>query len=180
MTAKCITDGFGTSRKKSGDGAGAVDGIDGAGAFSKLAKELVDAANAEFSTAVGFEQGALTTNLTLKQNLQAFVTRFAPQIANLDKLSGQQLAQTAVVIGNRLGIVSVNASKAGMPQTSVTAANGKSLCFRIAQAVQKEIRNQGRLNTKELNDSPVRPVKTADLDGREVTKYTKTGGREPR
>lgn len=173
LSIKCITDGFQGGQGK-GKGAGAEEGS----AFATLAAELREAALSDLSVGVDGETGQLVGDVARLQAVQRTANALADGAAALQSNTGEQLVANANRLAAALQRLAANASGAGAKATAAAANNGGALCRRVALAASGEVQAKGRLNTKTVDDSEVRPVKTTDLDGREVTRYERTGGRE--
>ena len=65
-----------------------------------------------------------------------------------------------------------------LPNLFDASANGAALCRRLVENEGKDAVAQGQKNNKDTDTSTVRPVKTVDAEGNEVTRYRNTGGRE--
>lgn len=172
MSVRTITDGFQGGR---GKGAGAAG--EASSSLAAVANQLREAAYQDLSAGIDGETGAVTGNLGVLQKVNTSALALAKALALLANQSGDQQIANAIRLGKQLGKLAVNARKAGAPNVAAASAAAASLCLRIAEA-PGDVKNKGKQNTKDVNDSTVRPVKTVNADGQEVTKYQNTGGRE--
>lgn len=171
MTAKTITDGFQGGGRKPGTAE------DGGALLNTVANELVAASFSDFSSSVDGETGALAPNLSQRESVVGQADALASALRALGSQSGDQKAKNALRASAALKGLASAARRAGMPNTAAAAANAAAVCQRIASAPE-QIEAKGKQNTKGVNDSTVRPVSTVDADGRPVTRYQTTGGRE--
>lgn len=173
MSVKCITDGF---QGGAGRGTGQTSNDSGA-ALVSAADELFAAGIADISSGIDGESGALTGDLAKLQALQGRTQALSQALKALAGQQGPEQASNAARAAQALTRVASAARSAGAANTAASAANAAALCRRLATAPEA-IETKGRPNDKTVDDSSVRPVKTVDADGRPVTRYDKTGGRE--
>jgi len=177
MNVKCITDGFQGGR---GKGKGSFSEKEEAFAsLAQLAEELRQAAAQDVQEAFGVIDGETGQfEVTGRgEGILRTANSLADAIDSLAIRQGGDLTRAAAALGEGAQRLSSIAGASGATNTAGQASIASATLFRIAEAPQ-EVEALGNKNTKELNESPVRPVKTLDTDGREVTVYENTGGRE--
>jgi phage protein D len=172
MDVKTITDGFQGGRGKGGSPSG-----DGAASLTAAATALKEAAYNVLAIGIDDESGAVTGDLAKLEAISNRALGAASALELLSKQSGDELAKNAARAAKLLQSLASAAKKSKAVDVAIAAANAAAVCQRIAEA-PADIKAKGKQNTKDVNDSAVRPVDTVDADGREVKRYQNTGGRE--
>lgn len=177
MVAKLITDGFQNGGGRGASGGGADAGGDPSATLVSVADALEFAASGEISLGIDGETGALQGDIAKQEAVVRTASALADALRALSTQQGDQLARNAVRAVGALQKLASNARAVKMRDTTVAATNAAARLNAIIAAAQTPA-NAGVKNTKTLNDSDVRPVRTLDEDGEEVTRYERTGGRE--
>lgn len=171
MSAKVITDGF-----QGGKGRGGASADSGAD-IQSLAGALRAASINDLSVGVVGETGELTGPSSRLAQVQATASALADALDVLSARQGDDLARGANQVGAALAKLASSARATGAKETSAAAANAAALCRRLAEG-PREVLAKGKKNDKDVSDATVKPVPSVDADGRPVTRYVDTGGRE--
>ena len=131
----------------------------------------------DIALGVDGESGALTGELGQQAATQRQAAALADALKVLSTQQGDQLAGNAQRAASALAKLSSSARKTGATNTATAAAEAAALCRRLA-VNPEEIEAKGRQNDKDVNASDVRAVKSVNAEGKEVTTYVNTGGRE--
>jgi len=173
MNLKCITDGF-----QGGRGRGAGAGADAGSSLLEIAEELRASAaeDSERTAEIIGESGDIVVSPNFGAIVQ--VARvLADRIADLSSAQGMMLTRGAFPLADAAQRLASAARAVKANSVAVQAANAAALLIRLAEAPE-QVEAEGNKNTKTVSDTDVRPVKTVDTDGREVTVYYDTGGRD--